>query len=102
MTDFDKLRQRWNNILNSLTEAFEACCFFRHYRTKKRNYIGQHLSETSITWLCCDVALVLDSIEGDIYNEDLSTKLLNTFQHWCSERFFSPQLNINTDAESGS
>ncbi|KAL1965857.1 hypothetical protein VTN77DRAFT_4990 [Rasamsonia byssochlamydoides] len=96
------LLQRWELILTSLTERLEKCKFFGIYSFCTERYIETDLSESDITWLCCDASLLLDAVIKRGENEDEAYWLPNdVFKRWCAGAWPDQSLTINETSTSG-
>ena len=76
------LKRRWATLLGNLATDFEKC-FFSECGFSLVENTRYQLLDSNITWICCDIALVLEHFYPDGFYQHMSEKLLHHFRSWC-------------------
>ena len=76
------LKRRWATLLGNLATDFEKC-FFSECGFSLVEDTRYQLLDSNITWICCDIALVLEHFYPDGFYQHMSEKLLHHFRSCC-------------------
>lgn len=97
------LEARWEKLLASLETNFEKC-FFRGYGDDGLDETYINLANSSITWLCCDIAWILEELDSGGYEHlelALAQRLLQAFKSWCRKTWPEARLQRNLTGSGG-
>ncbi|KAJ6019701.1 hypothetical protein N7522_001768 [Penicillium canescens] len=95
------VKGQWEDPLEALEASFKEC-FFGEHGFSLAEIAANHsnlLVESKITWLCCDIAWILDN--QDIVVLDMSRQLLLQFEGWCQESWPETKLQRNFSGSNG-
>lgn len=59
------------------------------------------LVDSKITWVCCDIALVLEQLSPGTYDPNLSLQLLHHFENWCRKAWPRTKLQHSLSGSNG-
>ncbi|KGO51822.1 hypothetical protein PEX2_065420 [Penicillium expansum] len=95
------LRARWESLVASLETSFEKC-FFRGIGDTGSEEIYDNLASSGITWLCCDIAWILETLGPAGYERlELPSRCLHVFKAWCQKAWPKVQLQHNLSGSGG-
>lgn len=97
------IEARWEKLLASLETNFGKC-FFRGYGNDGLDETYINLANSSITWLCCDIAWILEELESGGYERlelALGQRLLQAFKSWCQKAWPEACLQRNLTGSGG-
>ncbi|OQE10571.1 hypothetical protein PENFLA_c089G10859 [Penicillium flavigenum] len=95
------LKARWESLLASLETGFEKC-FFRGIGDigSEETYIN--LANSGITWLCCDIAWILEELSPGGYERlGLPSRFLHIFEAWCQKAWPKAKFQHNLSGSGG-
>ncbi|KAJ5796873.1 uncharacterized protein N7518_005413 [Penicillium psychrosexuale] len=92
---------QWKDPLEALEASFKECFFDEHgfSLTEIAETRSSLLVESKITWICCDIAWILDN--QDIIVLDMPRQLLSQFKSWCKKSWPETKLQRNFSGSSG-
>ncbi|KAF3021161.1 hypothetical protein E8E15_000369 [Penicillium rubens] len=97
------IEARWEKLLASLEINFEKV-FFGGYGNDRLDETYINLANSSITWLCCDIAWILEELDSGGYGRlelTLAQRLLQAFKSWCQKAWPEAGLQHNLTGSGG-
>ncbi|CAG8129573.1 unnamed protein product, partial [Penicillium nalgiovense] len=92
------LKGRWEDPLEALEAGFKECLFGEECFNLAKN-CSYRLVESKITWICCDIAWILENQETVVL--DIPRQLLLQFKSWCQKSWPGTKLQRNFDGCNG-
>jgi hypothetical protein len=92
------LKGRWEDPLEALEAGFKECFFGENGFSCLEN-CTYRLVESKITWICCDIAWVLENEETVV--QGIPRQLLLHFESWCRKSWPGTKLQRNFDGCNG-
>lgn len=95
------LKARWESLLASLETSFEKCFFGGTGDIgSEETYIN--LANSDISWLCCDIAWILEELGPDGYERsELPSRCLHVFEAWCQKAWPKAKFQHNLSGSGG-
>ncbi|KAJ5981546.1 hypothetical protein N7522_013582 [Penicillium canescens] len=95
------VKGQWKDPLEALEAGFKECFFGEHgfSLAEIAENRSNLLVESKITWICCDIAWILDN--QDIVVLDMSRQLLLQFEGWCQKSWPETKLQRNFSGSNG-
>lgn len=95
------LKARWESLLASLETSFEKCFFGGTGDIgSEETYIN--LANSDISWLCCDIAWILEELSPDGYERsELPSRCLHVFEAWCQKAWPKAKFQHNLSGSGG-
>lgn len=93
------LKGRWEDPLEALEAGFRECLFGEECFGKNAEDCSYRLAESKITWICCDIAWILENQEAVVLG--ILRQLLLQFKSWCQKSWPGTKLQRNFDGCNG-
>jgi hypothetical protein len=95
------LKARWESLLASLETSFEKC-FFRGIGDIGSEETYVNLANSGITWLCCDIAWILEELSPGGYERlELPSRCLHVIKAWCQKAWPKAKFQNNLSSSGG-
>ncbi|EYE98323.1 uncharacterized protein EURHEDRAFT_512595 [Aspergillus ruber CBS 135680] len=93
-------KERWTTLLENLETGFEKFFFSVSGFSLVEN-TWYRLVDSKITWVCCDIALVLEQLSPRTYDPNLSLQLFRHFENWCRKACPRTKLQHSLSGSNG-